>query len=158
MTMRGAVLADEKNGWRHVLIMLACAAFVSTVFGCSDLFPVQRIEAGRVSSPDRRVDAVILRTRGGATTGTSYQVHVAPRGEQPEIELKILTADHVAPGELRVGWTSDRMLRISAGDSRIFQFKNFWMSREVDDFGYVVHVRLEQAPGGAPDWVPLPGR
>lgn len=144
--MRTELAAPHNRGvcCTHGLLMLT-AAVALTAAGCGLLFPVERVEQSRVASPDGRVEAVVLRTNAGATTSYGYQVHLVPAGTAPEEKAELLRADGISPGELRVDWAGPRMLRISLGDARIFHYKNFWMSADLDEYEYVVKVRLEQA-------------
>ena len=42
---------------------------------------VSRDEVARVSSPDGRVDAVLVETNGGATTSFGYEIHIVEKGK-----------------------------------------------------------------------------
>ena len=44
--------------------------------------------------------------------------------------------------EMRVRWVANKMLSVEYRRARIFQFTNFWQSREVDNFNYIVEIRL----------------
>jgi hypothetical protein len=49
-------------------------------------------------------------------------------------------ADH--PKDLKIRWRAPRKLEIVYDEARFFQFSNFWHSKEVDDFKYVVELQL----------------
>jgi hypothetical protein len=98
-------------------------------------------EISRIPSPDARVDAILVQTAGGgATVGFGYNVFVAPRGQSPGRGEERLVADHSKNLTLR--WQGPRKLDIVYDEARIFKFSNFWHSKEVDDFNYVVELRL----------------
>jgi len=39
-------------------------------------------------------------------------------------------------------WLQPKLLEISYDKARIFQFSNFWSSSEVEDFSYVIEIKL----------------
>ena len=93
----------------------------------------------RISSPDAKVDAVLMRGDCGATTPYSYGVYIIPKGEKIKKSYLIFSADHVE-GE-SVQWIAPKLLEIKYRQARIFEFTNFWQSRDVDNFNYVVEIR-----------------
>ena len=115
--------------------------------GCLDLGEPSYEEIGRVKSPDGVVDAVLVRSNGGATTSFGYSVFLVPVGTrfdqgapvfQPDYALFV--ADHQV--DLELVWKEPKFLEIRYAKARIFQFSNFWHSREVHNFAYTVEVRL----------------
>lgn len=95
----------------------------------------------RIPSGDGRVDALILRTDVAPSGNDVHYVQIVPKGDPPNPRKHdLFRADNVT--NFRVAWVSDRVLDIEFGRARIFHFSNFWMSREIDSFGYVVEVRL----------------
>ncbi len=118
-------------------------AFLAFMLGACD---VDIEEVYRVTSPDGIVDAVMIRKNAGATVPFVYEVHVVPKGEKTKEDLEKFVADHVT--DLEIGWQKPQLLRISYGQARIFTFSNFWQSAEVQDFKYVVELRLEPASNG----------
>jgi hypothetical protein len=113
---------------------------------------VERVETGRYPSPGRRVDAVVVRGNAGATTSFSYSVHIVPAGKQPDEYTEVLRADHVNPKELKIQWNGERTLMLDVGNGRVFQFRNFWDSREVDKFFYIVQIILKASAEERPVW------
>ena len=95
----------------------------------------------RVTSPDLRVDAVFVRIGGGgATVGFSYKLFIVPRGAKPGKSGENLLADKI--GRVSAIWSQPRKLEIRYDRARIFSFANFWSSKEIDNFTYVIEVQL----------------
>lgn len=106
-------------------------------------------ELSRVTSPDSVVDAVLVRSNAGATTGFGYRVYVVPRGRWPDYRTQgaqQFLADRV--DSLSVHWREPKVLEIRYTKARIFDFTNFWHSREVDGFNYVVELKLVPLQAG----------
>jgi hypothetical protein len=100
-------------------------------------------EVMRITSPDGRVDAVVVSGDGGATTSLVYSVYLVPVGgkvERGERDGSNFDADHFKG--FGVSWKESRILEIKYDEARILDFRNYWYSREVDDFNYVVEVVL----------------
>ena len=116
---------------------VALALTIAAVTGCETSYE----EVSRLPSPDARVDAILVRAAGGgATVGYTYHVFIVPKGRNAAKGGEQFTADH--PKDLRLRWRASRKLEIVFDEARIFQFKNFWHSREIDNFNYVVELRL----------------
>lgn len=92
----------------------------------------------RAASPDKVVDAVISRKNCGATTSYSYQIYIEKIGEKHNDSDAIFIADKV--DGIAVKWNAPKELTITYKKARIFKFTNFWNSKEVDDFKYIVSV------------------
>jgi hypothetical protein len=107
-------------------------------------------EIARVPSPDRLVEAVLVQDRGGgATVGFSYYVHVVPSGQRWQRGHQVFTADRYE--NLRIAWRDVRQLELCFDSARVFHFANFWHSRDVQNFAYMVNIRLiEPATACAP--------
>ena len=60
------------KGFRLAWVLVTLAACVTEA----------RDEVARVSSPSRRVEAVLIQTNGGATTSFGYEVHVVEPGRK----------------------------------------------------------------------------
>lgn len=144
--MHTTLVAQVERRRPHARAVVALVgAAVLLISACGLVFPVERVERSRVASPDGRVEAVVVRTNAGATTSYGYNVYIVPAGGKPEEKRELLNADGLSEGELRVAWTAPRVLQISVGDARIYHYKNFWMSADVDEYDYVVKVRLDQS-------------
>ncbi len=105
--------------------------------GCSK---VSYEEIDRLTSPDSTVDAVLVRTNSGATTSFGYKLYIVPVKGKPKEDYELFIADHVK--DLRMKWREVKFLEISYKEARIFKFSNFWHSKDVKDFAYVVELRL----------------
>ena len=122
--------------------MLLSAIMVAfLVHGCSA--PCSHEEVARIKSPDGKVDGVHVRGNCGATTPFSEHVFIVPTGDKtPELkgDYQLFLADHVSG--LKLAWRESKVLEIHYEEARIFRFSNFWQSKNVDNFSYVVEVRL----------------
>jgi hypothetical protein len=94
----------------------------------------------RVTSPDSKVDAVLIRTGGPTTVGFSFKLFVVPRGVHPSKSGELLLADRVK--NLTAVWQSPKRLELRYDEARIYSFSNFWHSKDIDDFKYIVELRL----------------
>jgi hypothetical protein len=117
------------------LIIIATAVFI--IFGCN---PVSREELKRTTSPDSIVDAVLVQANGGATTSFIYELYVVKKGAKITEGSALLRADHV--DGLLIGWSQSKLLDIKYAEARIHHFTNFWHSKDVNNFKYVVELRL----------------
>jgi hypothetical protein len=97
-------------------------------------------ELWRVTSPDSKVDAVLIRTGGPATVGFSYKLFVVLRGAHPRKSGELLLADRVK--NATAVWQKPKKLELHYDEARIYSFSNFWHSKDIDDFKYVVEVLL----------------
>src|SRR5437879_8009429 len=104
------------------------------LWGCS----VARQEVKRVRSPDGRVEAVLIQTNAGATTGFGFEVFLVPTGANPKTGSELFRADRVV--NLDLHWRESMVLEIAYDQGRIFHFSNFWNSADLDNFRYVVEV------------------
>jgi hypothetical protein len=95
----------------------------------------------RVTSPDGRVDAVLIEVPTGATVPTPTELYVTPKGSKPVTGDLVLRADHV--DKAGVTWDSERLLAFSYESARIYRFSNVWRSRAVDNHAYQVEITLK---------------
>lgn len=116
---------------------LFLAWLVLCLIGCG---PGSHEEMMRVTSPDKAVDAVLVRTNAGATTAFGYELHLVPTGGKPQRGHEKLRADHLT--DVTIRWQQPKFLQVQYKEGRIFHFSNFWQSKEVQDFKYVVEIRL----------------
>ncbi len=121
------------------ILTLALASLAFALGACD----AETEEVYRVTSPDGVVDAVMLRKNDGATVPYVYEVHVVPKGEKTDEDFRNFVADHVS--DLEIAWQAPKLLKISYAEARIFEFSNFWQSADVQDFKYVVELRLAPA-------------
>jgi hypothetical protein len=99
----------------------------------------------RVPSPDHVVDAVALEIEVGATVATPYLVYIVPSGSRDFRDPPVLRADNL--DDLKLSWKEPRFLEVSYSKGRIFDFTNFWESKDVQNFSYVVEIRLRPYDG-----------
>ena len=89
-----------------------------------------------------KVTAVHVETNCGATTGLAHQIYIIVPGTDYADAQPIFVADKV--DKLTVTWLNEKTLQIDFGTARIFNFKNFWLSAEVDNFQYEIRVVLHE--------------
>jgi hypothetical protein len=118
-------------------------------------------ETARIKSPDSLVEAVLFTGDAGATTATTTYLYIVPVGghvdPKKSTENKAcFAADHVK--NLHVDWKSARLLDVHYDEARIDHFQNIWYHRSVQEFHYVVEVRLApnssefSLPAGDRNW------
>ncbi len=117
------------------LILLISFTFIS----CKELCSLEEVE--RVTSPDNKVDAVIIKKNYGATASFIYDIYIVPKGKKVDLGKPEFRADHVE--KLSLNWSQNKLLQIKYKNARIFHFSNFWQSKEVDNFSYVVEIQLK---------------
>ncbi len=94
-------------------------------------------EINRKTSKDGKVDALITEVNCGATSSYSYRVNIVPKDSD-------ITDDYVYLSDktsgLDISWKGIKNLSITYNEARIFKFTNFWQSKEVDNFHYIVSI------------------
>lgn len=118
----------------YLLILSTSLFFISC--GSS----LEREEIVRIKSPDSIVDAILVKTDAGATTSCGYMLYIAPTGNKPKIGNELLKADNLV--NFTLNWKRPRFLEIRYEKGRILYFTNFWHSKEVQNFEYIVELRL----------------
>ncbi|MDD5491995.1 MAG: hypothetical protein PHV60_04870 [bacterium] len=115
--------------------------FVSilSLYACNSC---QDKEIQRTSSPDGRVEVVMIERNCGATTGYSYRIYIVPKRGDTKGFSPIFEADRLDGENLQ--WVSPKLLEIRYKKARIFAFKNYWESREVDNFDYKIQIHEVQ--------------
>ena len=114
-------------------LVLSCVAFV---LGCS----ASHEEQVRLVSPDRRVEAVWVQINAGATTDFFYHLYIVPFGDKTKRGTERLVADRVS--NLKISWRESKRLEVSYDAAWIYSFHNYWHNRNVDNYKYVVEIRL----------------
>ncbi len=117
--------------------LLCCLAALLPWVACG-CAPVDR-DTSRVSSPDGRVDAVLVCYGNGDTTAESARVFVVPAHGRTDSASTLLCDKYEGS---KLSWSAPRRLVFSYKKARIFEFSNFWQSRDVDNFNYLVEIRL----------------
>lgn len=95
-------------------------------------------ELSRSSSPNDRVDAVVIETDCGATTSKALKVHLVASGRKIDEDRFVFLSDKTQG--LLVEWEDDHTLMLSYLNARIFQFTNFWSSEMLDNHQYYVKI------------------
>ncbi|RYE15655.1 MAG: hypothetical protein EOP45_18285 [Sphingobacteriaceae bacterium] len=122
---------------------------IATLFSCNE---VRRDtneshslkELKRVRSPDKKVDAVLVETNAGATTSYSNKVFLVMPGKrivEDDLQYAVFSADHYQ--NIAIKWEANRQLLISYYKARIFNYTNFWQTGELENWNYVVEVKLQ---------------
>lgn len=127
-------------------LILASCFLVACAHGIAE--DLNRVEEARITSPDGRVDAVMIREPvGGALGGVYWHVFIVPRAAPAPKDSKdsILDAD-VLRGEALV-WKQNHLLEIHYDIAHIEQFRNLWGSNEAEGRAwrrgdYLAEVRL----------------
>jgi hypothetical protein len=105
----------------YIPIVLCISIVVAFLpLSCKKLDPCVEKEIIRKISQDRAVDFVVVEKDCGATTSTSTQVFIVPRGKPPGEHDSVFIADHVSG--LKVDWIAPKQLSISYANARIFNF------------------------------------
>jgi hypothetical protein len=110
------------------------------------LFPQQRTEVFRATSPDGRVDAVAERIECGAPCSSAYVVSVVPKGAARPAELaqQTFAADEIVNPEVK--WDEPHLLEIGYDKALVEEFRNlaypFGRPGDIESWRYQVEVRL----------------
>jgi hypothetical protein len=114
------------------------------------IFPESKDEVFRVPSPDKSVDAVMIRTDCGAPCSPNYSVFVVPNGRKIEEKSgrKVFSADDMTNQGLR--WSKPHLLEIIYGKALIVSFQNVTSPflGETDSRNYRVEIRLAPTTPG----------
>jgi hypothetical protein len=90
----------------------------------------------------------VIRKNGGATTSLFYEVYIVPDNENVSGYNPVLKADKVTTNNGNYGftieWESSKVLKIEFHKARIFHFSNFWHSKKIHNFDYIIEIRLVQ--------------
>lgn len=127
--------------WIKYIFQLAVIALSLMVYGCDNGSELcSNDEVKRISSPDNIVDAVVVLKKCGATVSDSYRVYVVKKDGTLDFDddSSMFVSDKT--DGIKVFWRGNKELQISYAKARIFQFKNFWQSKDVDNFRYIVSV------------------
>lgn len=125
-----------------LLILYSC--LLAILIGCfypekEDKFSFKEIK--RISSPDSRVEAVLVEFSGGATVGNSAVVYLLEKGEPiKESTGSLFTSDHFYGVDIE--WKANKNLVIKYEKARIFKFSNFW-NPSLDSWDYIVEITLQ---------------
>lgn len=135
-----------KSIWSFVSLLTALLGVCLTT-GCDYTLAGkwQYKEVSRVKSPDSQVEAVLVEGNAGATTSVVSKIYLVPAGAKLQVDERadsdLFAADHIKG--LKILWKKPKLLQVQYDEARILRFKNFWYSAEVQNFRYVVEVRLD---------------
>ncbi len=154
----------SKRFWTWSAVAILALIFVGTAVVMSVMasvvrdindyyFPTQEI--ARVTSPDGKVDVVIVEQGGDATVSFSYDVYLVSKSAPiPERNNSVFKADKAQQG-IRVRWLADRLLRIEYVKANIRHFTNFWYHPDTIDGSLPLYeVRISESEIPSMEFVP----
>ena len=95
----------------------------------------------RISSAEKKIDAVLVEVYGGATVANSHRVYIVLHGNEIlSSDYAIFIADYTIGTDIE--FSPNNILSIKYDKARIFSFTNFWHSEKLDDWKYIVEVKL----------------
>lgn len=90
---------------------------------CDGMGSSERVEVSRVASPDGALDAVLVRTNGGATTGFVFEVFLVPGGRDvSEGDSAVLAFDRT--DVLSTEWDDEHRLTFILEGGRVLHFRS----------------------------------
>lgn len=93
------------------------------------------------TSPDNKVDMLLMSDSFGATTSKIYYLYLTPHNQPPSKNNLIIIGDHF--DKLEVAWLKNQFVELKYNKGRIFKYTNFWSSKDIDDNKYLVEIRLK---------------
>lgn len=97
-------------------------------------------EIERHTSLDKVVDAVVVEPKSHATAPIMTDIYLVASGKNWKDEIPVITGDYIEG--LRVQWERPRFLTIHYKKGRIRHFTNIWYTKDVQNFEYVIELRL----------------
>ena len=141
---------------RHLLLVALGMAVAMFCLAACDEKPETKMATGteqvRVTSPNGRLDAVLIREDGGgAAGGWEWYVYIVAKGSSPVANKAhpIFNAGTLTDGTLL--WSHEHLLEIHYNIAYINQFRNLWGLSEIQNVGtagehdYLVEIRLVPA-------------
>jgi hypothetical protein len=134
----------QQNALRKVRYAFVAGVLSLILLGCNRVSQTEELQ--RKTSPDRMVDAVLIREAyGGAVGGFEWKVLLVARGTDigRERQKPVLVADTLTGGELH--WVQGHLLEVSYDRATINLFKNLWCSDSLQQHPrslYCTEVRL----------------
>lgn len=111
------------------------------------VFPENRKEVQRVTSPDNSVDAIIERSDCGAPCSVQSSISIVPKGAPSSYDLakQLLVVEDAT--KLQLQWSEPHLLDIAYDRARIDRFQNvvypFSKPGDAESWRYAVEGRLE---------------
>jgi hypothetical protein len=111
------------------------------------VLPLHLEEIGRVSSPDGRVDAVMIRDNCGPLCSFGYSVFLVPRGEAAPEDVNRAIFQAYDMEREALSWKRERVLEIAYEKATISRFRNLShpfgdFDRKEKNWQYRVEIRL----------------
>jgi len=128
--------------FKKIVLCLCIAALSILMWSCDFLNPCQEKEILRKTSQDNFVDYVVIEKGCGATASTNTIVYIVPKGRSVDKFHPVFIADHV--DGLEVIWLESKQMLIAYAEARIFKYKNFWHSRHIENWNYIVSIKEYQ--------------
>jgi hypothetical protein len=111
--------------------------------GCTST--VNQNEVARITSPDKRFDAVVVESTTDATVSTPFRVVIVPNGQSTDDVNPVYRSDRgSAPS---ITWSNATTLAVNCAGSRVWHYANFDSIRIGDDF---VEINILLQCDGAP--------
>ncbi len=121
-----------------------CLLFLGGVLGLTVILAgckkTEMAEVVRLVSPDEKVEAVLLVANPHATEPFYHYIYITPSGAKIKEDKYLFKVDHA--GNLRAEWRENKVLEIFFDEARIYHFRNYWQSKDVNNYRYVVELRL----------------
>jgi hypothetical protein len=116
------------------------AAMVAIIPGLSSCANRDIVRVRR-PSPDGKVEALLVERETGATVATPMLLYIVKAGDTAPTGEPVLLGDNFE--DLSIKWVEAKLLSVTYRKGRIFKFTNFWESSAVDNWSYVVEIRLD---------------
>lgn len=99
-------------------------------------------EKMRITSPDGKVDVVLITQNGGAMSSVASVVYLVPKDKEVSEDCGTLVFHSSKAKGLVISWTEDRLLLIQYQEAIINQFQNTaYPFFHIDDYLYTVRIR-----------------
>jgi hypothetical protein len=111
-------------------------------------YPRDWVETDRVTSPDGRFDAVMVRQSvGDPKLGFEWSLQIVPRAQRPQLKIDNPLFLGVRFDQGQLVWKKPHLVEIHYRSTRIKSFRNIWSLDEVQKIGenaadYFVEIRL----------------
>ena len=126
----------------NAIFLIALCFFSGCIF---DGWHYQEIK--RVKSPDGLVDAILAEGNGGATTGLTYSIFLAPSGTAFDEKSELFAQEQALVKEsgnpdIELVWRNAKFLQIRFEKAHIYHFRNNWRSKDIKNFKHIIELRL----------------
>ena len=110
------------------------------------------VETDRVTSPDGRFDAVMVRQSvGDPKLGFEWTLQIVSKGQRPQLKIDNPLFLGIRFDQGQLVWKKPHLVELHYRSARIKSFRNFWSLDEVQKIGeneadYFVEIRLCPSP------------